>query len=582
MSESFGSYEVVGLVAETTTGRVLRARHRELGRDAAVKVLSAAVTSAPGVLDGLRAEAAVLAGLSHPHVVDLSDFVEDDDAAWLAEQWVDGASLAAVLAEHGALSPEQAVGVVRGALMGLAHAHDRGVVHRDVSTGNVVADLEGTSMVVDFGLAAPVGVEQGGAARAVLGTPAYLSPEAARGEPVGTTGDVYSAAAVLHELVTGRPVFPGTAAEMLRGHLDTPAPRLERVGPELADLVARALDKDPAVRPADAGQFLAELDEAAQRRFGAGWWQRASIAGLVASVAGPAGVFGGAPGSAAASSGPVVFEAAGGSPGTASRSGGDGGGRGGRGGRSSRSRLALAAAAGVAAVVATTAVVVAATGGPDGPDGPDGPSARQDGSASTDTSGPTGDGASSSASTDVAPVLSVDPAKVCPAVTDAAAAKALGRAVVDSQDAGPGDQVTTRTNDGSMAATYPAGDGFLCYRGARYLTGSSGNAQWTVTRAVFVDAETSTARRWRAEVDVPETCTDSGLGVPEWGELVVAFACTSDPPGGSEVPGQTFTLRALLGTTDLRCTVALPRPEAGGAGERIRQLCLDVVSGASG
>jgi hypothetical protein len=570
MNESFGSYDVTGLVAETATGRVFRARHRELDRDAAVKVLSAAVAGSPGVLEGLRAEAAVLAGLSHPHVVDLYEFVEDDGAAWLAEQWVDGASLSAVLAEHGPLSPEQAVGVVRGALMGLAHAHDRGVVHRDVSTGNVVADLAGTSMLVDFGLAAPVGAESDGAGRAVLGTPAYLSPEAARGERVGKTGDVYSAAAVLHELVTGRPVFGGSVAEMVRGHLDTPAPRLERVGADLADLVARALHKDPAARPADAAQFLVELEEAARRHFGAGWLSRASIAGLVVSVAGPAGVFGGAPGSVAAATGPVVFEAAGGS----------GASRVGRGARSGRSRLALATAAGVAAVVVTTVGVVAATTGGDDPQ--DGPEQDASGTTATDPSGSPGDGPTESQSPEVAPVLSLDLARVCPAVRDGEAAAVLGRAVTNSQDARPGGEITTQNPDGSIAATYPAGDGVLCYRGAQALTGSSGTTSWTVPREIFVDAERSTPRQWRSVANVPETCTESPRGVPQWGDLVLVFGCSGEPLPGGGPASRTFNLRALLGTTEIRCTVALPKPEAGGVEGRIRELCLDVVRRAAG
>jgi hypothetical protein len=279
--ESFGAYEVVARVAQGSTGVVYRARHVDLGRVAAVKVLSAALREVPGQLERMRAEAALLAGLDDPHIVEVYDFVEDPERVWIAEQWVEGASLERILSSHGRLSPEQSLGVVRGALMGLAYAHDRDLVHRDFSTGNVLADMAGTSMLVDFGLAAPVG------GSGVLGTPAFLSPEVVRGEAAGKPSDVYSAAAVTFTLLTGQPPFPaGDVSAVLRAHLTTPAPLLEGFGGDLQDLLQRAMAKDPARRPPDAAAFLAELETAARRRFGAGWLERASIAGVVGSVVG--------------------------------------------------------------------------------------------------------------------------------------------------------------------------------------------------------------------------------------------------------------------------------------------------------
>ena len=273
---------------------------------AAVKELAPELRDVPGLMERLRGEAELLSGLSHPNIVDVYDYVEEDARAWLAEEWVDGASLEAILDAHDRLAPEQALGVVRGALMGLAYAHDRDIVHRDVSTGNILADQQGTSMLVDFGLAAPAG--QGPA----LGTPAFLSPEAGRGEAVGKPGDVYSAAAVLFTLLSGHTPFSAPdALAMVRAHIDEPAPRLEDHGTDLSDLVRRSLSKDPAERPADAGVLLAELEEAARRRYGAGWLERASIAGLVGLVSAGAGVAAaGAGGAAVPAVQTVVFDAA--------------------------------------------------------------------------------------------------------------------------------------------------------------------------------------------------------------------------------------------------------------------------------
>ena len=281
MTSAFGLYEVLQRVAAGSTGTVYLARHSELGRLAAVKELNASVRTEPGLLERFRGEAEVLAGLDDPHIVAVYDYVEEPDRAWIAEEWVDGSSLQAMLATHGRLTPEQSLGVLHGALTGLAYAHDRGLVHRDIAPTNILADMAGTSKLVDFGLAAPIG--QTGA----CGTPAYVSPEAARGDAVDKRSDVYSAAAVLFTLLVGRPPFPSRdSAEALRHHIEDPAPALDDHGDALRDLTARALDKDPDARPADARAFLNELEQAAEQRYGAGWLARASIAGIVAAGGG--------------------------------------------------------------------------------------------------------------------------------------------------------------------------------------------------------------------------------------------------------------------------------------------------------
>lgn len=303
MSRTFGSYEVIALVAQGSTATVYRARHAELGRDAAIKELSPALHAVPGLIERMRAEAETLASLDDEHIVQVYEFVEDAERVWIAEQWVEGAALNAILTEHGTMTPEQSVGVIRGALLGLAHAHDRGLVHRDIAPTNILADRAGTSMLVDFGLAAPVG------GTTALGTPAFMSPEAARGEPATKQSDVYSAAAVLFALLTGRPPFPGAdPASVVRQHAQSPAPPLDGHGPELKALLGRAMDKEAGRRPADAAAFLAELERAAESRFGAGWLARASIASLVsATAAGTATVAGvAAGGSAVTGAAPTV------------------------------------------------------------------------------------------------------------------------------------------------------------------------------------------------------------------------------------------------------------------------------------
>ena len=285
----FGDYEVLDTAGSGATGTVYRARDVRSGEVVAVKVLS------PDAVAGWEQEAATLRRLSHRNLVRLLETgTAEDGRPWLAQAWVDGVGLDRLLQVHGTLTAEQAVGVLRGALEGLAHAHGQGVVHRDVAPGNVLVDTTGTSMLVDFGIAAPVG------ASGVRGTPAFLSPETASGAAVGPASDVYSAGAVLHLLLAGKPVFPvADVAAALEAHRTTTPPPLRGHGKGFAELLQRCLAKQPTARPADAGELLRELDEQAERRFGAGWLGRSSVAALVPSAR-AAGSGDGTPAAAAA------------------------------------------------------------------------------------------------------------------------------------------------------------------------------------------------------------------------------------------------------------------------------------------
>ena len=273
-----GRFEVEAEAGRGASSRVYRATDPATGEVVAVKQLVGGVPAE--VRARLQAEIGVLTGLDHPHVVRLVDAGLDDDPPWLAQAWVDGLTLEQLLQVHGRLTAEQACGVLLGAAQGLGHAHSRRLLHRDVSPGNVLLDGSGTAMLVDFGLAAPVG------SSGAVGTPAFVSPETASGLSVSPRSDVYAAGAVLFLLLEGRPPFPGADVDrVLAAHREQPPPPLTGDDDGLADLVGRCLAKDPLARPADGAALAAELEEQAQRRFGAGWLARASVAGLVAAAA---------------------------------------------------------------------------------------------------------------------------------------------------------------------------------------------------------------------------------------------------------------------------------------------------------
>ena len=278
-----GKYQLLSVVADHPNGRIWRGLDPELNRPVAVKQVDLGDALAA---ERLRSEGRVLASLDNEHVVAVYDVVEAEGTIWLVEEWVDGAALDAVLARARRLSAEQAVGVVRGALLGLAAAHQQDVVHGDVSPGNIVLDRAGVSKLVDFGLAGRSG--QPG----VSGTPGYLSPEVARGLPVTPRSDVYSAAVVLASLLLGKPLFPvTTTVEALGREVSEVPPDLTGVSGRMGAVLAKALQRDPLLRQADAAELLADLEEAAEQEYGAGWLAQAGVAGLVAAAV-TAGVVG--------------------------------------------------------------------------------------------------------------------------------------------------------------------------------------------------------------------------------------------------------------------------------------------------
>ncbi|MEG8280199.1 serine/threonine-protein kinase [Streptomyces sp. AHA2] len=261
------------------SGRVVLAVHEGTGVPVAVKYLSESLRTRPGFVHGFRAEARLLAGLDSPYVAGLYEYVESPDGAAIVMELVDGVCLRALLKRRGPLEPEAALAVLKGSLLGLADAHRVGVVHRDYKPENVLVAPDGTSTLVDFGIAVDAGTSAG-----VAGTPAYMSPEQWTGAPASPAADVYAATATFFECLTGHGPYPGgNLAELALQHVDAPVPA-EEVPEAVRDLVRRGLAKDPARRPAGAEAFVAELEAAAGSAYGRDWEGRgrARLAALVA------------------------------------------------------------------------------------------------------------------------------------------------------------------------------------------------------------------------------------------------------------------------------------------------------------
>ncbi len=260
-------YTGVKVLGSGGFGEVVLARHDASGTRVAIKYLRAELLADPEFAAMFRAEARVLASVADPNVVRLYEYVESPGGAAIVMELVEGVSLREIVARQGATTPEAALVVLQGSLLGLAAAHAAGVVHRDYKPENVLVDGAGASKLTDFGIAARAGDRPAVAA----GTLAYAPPEQFGGGAASPAGDVYAATATFYECLAGRPPFTGdTAAQLLYQHQVVPVP-LEPVPEPLRPLVTAGLAKDPGDRPADAAVLVGELRTVAAGAYGPGW-----------------------------------------------------------------------------------------------------------------------------------------------------------------------------------------------------------------------------------------------------------------------------------------------------------------------
>ncbi|REE95881.1 serine/threonine-protein kinase [Thermomonospora umbrina] len=327
-------------------GRVVLARDEDGGRFVAIKYLASERLGDERALERFRSEARTLAQVVNPHVARLHRLVEAPEGAAIVMEAVDGVSLRALLDRYLPMSPESALVVLKGSLLGLAAAHAVGVVHRDYKPANVVVQADGLSKLIDFGVAGLAGSQSGS------GTPVYMAPEQWEGGPATPATDVYAATCVFFECVTGRrPYTAGNALALMRQHLHDPVPS-GAVPEPVRPLVAHGMAKDPTARPPGAEAFVAELEAVAGRAYGSDWesrgWGALGVATAAVAMLFPLAMIGaaggGALGGTAASAGAGVGVA-----GQASATTGSG-------------LLATTAAKVVVAVATTAAVAGAGTG----------------------------------------------------------------------------------------------------------------------------------------------------------------------------------------------------------------------------
>jgi serine/threonine-protein kinase len=248
-------YEIESELGRGGMGVVYLARDKVLGRAIALKALPPNFIRDDNLTTRFRQEARALAQMTHANIVQVYDLVEEGDDLLIAMELVAGRNLAEHIQEQDRMSVDQALATGISMAEAMAYAHERGVVHRDFKPQNVLMNEQGQPKITDFGLAKISQSPKLTGSGAVIGSPAYMSPEQASGKPVDARSDIYSLGITLYEMLAGKPPFEGGTAEILIKHLLEPPPPIsefvENIPQDLEKLISDLLVKDPEQRVAD-------------------------------------------------------------------------------------------------------------------------------------------------------------------------------------------------------------------------------------------------------------------------------------------------------------------------------------------
>ncbi len=258
-------YRIDREVARSGMATVFRGVDLRTGRDVAIKVPHPEMESDPLLFDRFRREAEIGAALDHPGVIKVYQD-PDQSRVYMAMEWVEGRLLRQILAEEGKLTPERAIRITVAICDVLQYIHGKGVVHRDLKPENIMVDEHDRIKLIDFGLAGQTGARRLTFTKLsqVMGTPEYISPEQVKGKRGDGRSDVYALGVMLYEMLTGKTPFsgPNGFAIMNDRLLNHPVPPSEvnpAIGPQLQEVLYRALERDPKQRYSSAHEFAWDL-----------------------------------------------------------------------------------------------------------------------------------------------------------------------------------------------------------------------------------------------------------------------------------------------------------------------------------
>ena len=298
-----GRYEILQQLGEGGMGAVYKVHDTELERVIALKVIRPELAQTPEVLNRFKQELIIARKVTHKNVSRIYDLAEADGVKFITMEFIEGRSLTSLLQEKGKLEPKQAAGVIVQICRALDAAHSEGVIHRDLKPQNIMLDAHNRVIVMDFGIARSVEIGSMTQTGVVLGTPAYMSPEQAKGEELDARSDIFTVGIIFYELLTGHsPYKAETALESLYKRTSEPVRPPIEVAPQipkpLSDIAVRCLEIDKDKRYASASDVLNDLEAWAGGALGTrviipakrsrlekiGWVALAALAVLAAAV----------------------------------------------------------------------------------------------------------------------------------------------------------------------------------------------------------------------------------------------------------------------------------------------------------
>lgn len=264
LGKEVGAYRILEKIGQGGMGVVYKGIHVQLEQEVAIKVLSSTYASEPVMRQRFIQEAKIQARLTHPHVVNILNYLEEGEDIFLVMEYVRGDTLEQRLKNVGSCATDEAVSICQGVLSALSFMHIKGIVHRDIKPGNIMFTDTGLVKVTDFGIAKVAGEEGQTKTGMLLGTLGYVSPEQIQGQAASVTSDLYALGMTLYRMVTGKLPFDGDSEyTIMQGHIETiPTPPWNinpHIPQDLGRVILQAIEKAPERRYQNAAAFAQAL-----------------------------------------------------------------------------------------------------------------------------------------------------------------------------------------------------------------------------------------------------------------------------------------------------------------------------------
>ncbi len=265
LSKTVGSYKIIEKIAFGGMGVVYKGIHTRLEQFVAIKVLSPQFASNQNMKSKFLSEAKIQAQLLHPNVVNIMNFIEEEDETYLIMEYIDGETLEELLQRKNKLSIDEAMHISRGILSALNYMHSKGLAHRDIKPSNIMFNKDKVVKVTDFGITKIIGDDKN-TKSGLVGSYTYMSPEHILGEDVGIESDIYSFGITLYRMVTGQVPFKGnTEYAIMKGHLENPRIPPWIINPELprklGKVILKSISRNPRDRYQDTDVLLGDLEK---------------------------------------------------------------------------------------------------------------------------------------------------------------------------------------------------------------------------------------------------------------------------------------------------------------------------------